>query len=694
MTRLTVIILAISLLLSCDAKPPAEDAGTAPGSTLKAAPSYRESGDLNALREHGQLRLLTPEWEDTGLPREGLPTHGYRELAEEFTRSLGLQVLWVHTENFGQLVNKLESGEGDLIVANLTQTPERDQRIAFSLPISSAQEHIVSAKNNPIEQISQLQGKRIVVGSGSSFAESLRRFSEKHPELGLILSEHQQGNPDVLLDLVNQGAFDAMVMDSNVAESMAEYRNDFAIGLSISPKRPIGWAVRNNNPNLLRTLNAYLTEAHLVGDRNARYTGDFDAIKQRKTLRIITRNSPASYFLWRGELMGYEYDLMKKFADRQGLRLEIQVAPPGTDMIAMLLRGEGDVIAAGMTITPQRQARGVVFSQPYNTISEQLVTHAGAEALDSLEALSGRTLTIRKDHAYWQTAKKLLAQGYDFDLQEADPETSVTDILTAVAAGKLDATIADSHLVGIESKFSENLRPGLELQPESKIAWAVRNNNPKLLEKLNHYVQLHYRGRFFNVTYNKYFRNERRIDKYQGQRLNSAEQLSPYDDIIKPLAEQYHFDWRLLVSQMYQESKFNPNARSHMGARGLMQVIPRTAREFGVKIPFTPETSIYAGVLYLDWTRDRFEATLPLEERMWFALAAYNAGFGHVNDARRLARLQGWSGDQWFDNVERAMLLLAKRKYYSKARFGYVRGSEPVNYVRQIRKRYLAYLAL
>jgi len=163
---------------------------------------------------------------------------------------------------------------------------------------------------------------------------------------------------------------------------------------------------------------------------------------------------------------------------------------------------------------------------------------------------------------------------------------------------------------------------------------------------------------------------------------------------VQDSATSHQFDWRLITAQMYQESRFNPKARSHVGAVGLMQVMPRTARELGYKLPFSDAKGIEAGVNYLAWCRDRFDATLPPQERLWFSLAAYNAGAGHVFDARRLAKQQGLNPDIWFDNVEQAMLLLSQRKYYHHARFGYVRGGEPVNYVRQIRKRYRAYLDL
>jgi membrane-bound lytic murein transglycosylase F len=170
--------------------------------------------------------------------------------------------------------------------------------------------------------------------------------------------------------------------------------------------------------------------------------------------------------------------------------------------------------------------------------------------------------------------------------------------------------------------------------------------------------------------------------------------LSPFDDLVKAQADEHEFDWRLIVAQMYQESRFDPNAKSWAGARGLMQVMPRTARELGVENLKDPEQGIIAGVRYLSWLRDRFESELPVRDRMWFALAAYNAGAGHVRDARRLAKRQGWSSNRWFDNVEKAMLLLSKSKYANNAAHGYVRGSEPVRYVREIRDRYQAYLKL
>jgi len=168
--------------------------------------------------------------------------------------------------------------------------------------------------------------------------------------------------------------------------------------------------------------------------------------------------------------------------------------------------------------------------------------------------------------------------------------------------------------------------------------------------------------------------------------------LSPYDDIVKQKSSKYGFDWRLIISQMYQESRFNPKAKSHAGALGLMQVLPRTAKELGINDLTHPVQSIDAGVQYMNWTRDRFSEDMPTQERLFFALAAYNAGYGHVKDAQRLAKQLKLNPNKWFANVEKAMLLLQQPSYYKKARFGYCRGSEPVNYVREIHQRYLGYI--
>lgn len=698
--RVLMLLLGLALAgCSPEGEAPGKLSGAAKGAAQTGSSAsasfrnYTETGDLAAIRERGVLRLLAPRRTYQGLPRSGMPTDGYRAMAEAFARDNGLEPQWIIKDSLGALIPALLAGEGDLVVNHLTQTPERRAEVAFSLPISRASERLLSAKDaGPFDSLAALEGKSVVVPLGSSYEQSLlaRRLAEPELDFTVDAIKHS-GNPDLLVDLVVTGKYDATVLDDNVAQTLSQYREDFAVGAAVSETRPVGWAMRPDATDLQARLNQYLTSHTIARSGLENRTEDLAGIKERGVIRMITRNNPASYFMWRGELMGFEYDLLKEYAKEQGLRLEVEVAPPGVDPIDWLQAGRGDVIAAAMTVTPERAER-VAFTRYYNKVSEQLVTSRDQEPLDELAALEGRTLVINPDHAYWQSAQRLKDGGVDFTLTEPEEDLSSTEILLAVAAGEYDATIADSHLVAIEKRFATDLAPGFEFA-EREHAWAVRPDNPELLASLNEFLQRHYRGLFFNVTYNKYFENDERIGRYQGERLTFADGLSPYDDVVKPLGNSYQFDWRLIVAQMYQESRFRPDARSYAGARGLLQVLPSTAKELGFSLPFNEEAGIEAGVTYLDWTRDRFEEYLPLDERLWFALAAYNAGFGHVQDARRLARQKGWNPDVWFDNVERAMLLLSRKEYYRNARFGYVRGTEPVQYVRNIRERYQGYLA-
>ena len=282
------------------------------------------------------------------------------------------------------------------------------------------------------------------------------------------------------------------------------------------------------------------------------------------------------------------------------------------------------------------------------------------------------------------------------DLEAVAEDTETEELIAAVAAGDIEATVADGHLLDIELARGLSVKSGLLLSEERPHAVAVRAGNPELLAKLDAFIKKSYRGLVYNILYKKYFTNSRNVrDLAAGRPGGEGRQgLSPYDEITRKYAEEYGFDWLLITAQMYQESRFDPKAKSFAGARGLLQVMPRTARFMGFKKLNRPEDGIHAGVKYLDWVRNRFEPTLPFDERMWFTLAAYNAGHGHVEDARRLARQKGWDGDRWFGHAEKAMLLLSKEKYASKARYGYVRGIEPVSYVRNIRQRYRAYVEI
>lgn len=654
-----------------------------------------ETGDLDELRQRGELRILALR-NPAGakyLPRQGAAQNTERQLVENFAGKHGLRARMVYVERYSDLLPWLVEGKGDIIADNMTVTDKRKARIAFTLPVAYVREQIIARADDPLHSKDALANRSVTVHASDSFVAGLESIRRSVPTLTINLVD-ESISTDSLIDGVAEGLYDLTVADSNLAASHLAVRDDVRVAVDISGLRSIALGVRKDSVQLLAALNAFLGAQHLVAEERPLLNDDLPAIRERQVLRVLTRNNAATYFLWRGELLGFDYELANKFAEKQGLRIEVVVPPNREQLLPWLLEGRGDMIAASLTVTEQRQLEGIDFTRPYLKATEVMVTRRD-DTLSSMEELAGRTVTVRPSSSYWETLEPLQSQ-YGFTLQAA-PETMETEaLIAAVASGEYDLTVADNHILEIELTWREDIRAAFPLGELREQAWAIRSSNPRLLAAANAFLKQEYRGLFYNITYGKYFRNSKRIMSHVTHRADSinAGDLSPYDGLTRQYADLYGFDWRLVVSQMYQESRFDPQAKSWVGAKGLMQVMPRTARELELVNLDDPETGLHAGVKYLDWLMQRFEPELPISDRTWFALASYNAGLGHVRDARILARQKGWDPDRWFDNVERAMLLLAQNSYAKKARHGYVRGQEPVNYVRQIRDRYKAYVKL
>jgi len=430
-------------------------------------------------------------------------------------------------------------------------------------------------------------------------------------------------------------------------------------------------------------------------DRDKRYLDDFAAIKKRRVLRVLLRNNAASYFLYRGELMGFEYELAREFAEYHGLRLEVVVPPSYRELNTWLLEGKADMAMGFIEPSRRQRSLGIDFTNPYHYARQHIVVQADDPA-DSLQTLDHRTLFVRHHSSYWDRLSQLQEEGARFNLRAAGDNVETEQLIQMVSRGKYKATLADEHLLAIELAKGVAVRSAYALEDVAEHAIALRKRNPQLKNALNAFVKRTYKSEFYNVIYRKYFKSRRSVQRLARGRVVDAlsGQISPYDDLVRKYSDRYGFDWRLVTAQMYQESKFDPKAKSHVGAKGLMQLMPRTAKAMGVKNTSDPAHSIKGGIKYMDWLRDRFDSSLPISERLWFTLASYNAGAGHVHDARRLARQLGYDPDRWFGHTEHAMLALSKKEYARKARFGYVNGREPVNYVRDIRQRFEAYVEL
>jgi membrane-bound lytic murein transglycosylase F len=655
-----------------------------------------ETGDLDALLERGTLRVIVPGTVigEPALPRKGSPVGQQRELAQAFAASLGLEMELVPVFRLGEMLPLLEQGHADIIAANLTVTDARRERVDFSLPIDHVHEVVLVAESNDdIQSIEDLAGRDVMVDRATSFWETLTELREGHPDIRL-LPTRAHFDDESTLDLLISGEIDATVRDSNIAEMYLSYRGDLRMAFPLGERQAIAWAVRPGTPQLLAALNRFLTTEQLTRPREAHYVADLPELQERRTLRIMLPNSAASYFLWRGELVGFEYEFARRFAERHRMRLEVVVPPNPSVLSEWLEEGRADIAGGFLEPVELWDHGDVVFTNPWHHAQSYLVSRGDVDDLADWAAVNGSIVATFASGLLWAEMEALAAEHRFTLIPLPGTGGDVEDVMNRLASGEFDYAVVEEHLLAVELARRDDIRRQFEVGPPVPHAWAVRASDQALLEALNEFFREKHRSAFYNILYRRYFEDERRIRRQQDERIRKAGQLSPWDDVVRRHADPYDFDWRLIVAQIYQESRFDPDARSPMGATGLMQLMPRTGEQVGVTNLSNPEKNVLGGIRYLDWVRQRFPEDLPVADRMWFTLAAYNAGLGHVMDARRLAAQEGWDRDRWFDNVENAMLLLSQRKYFSQARHGYVRGSEPVAYINNISSRYKAYVQL
>ncbi|WP_233702491.1 MltF family protein [Hyunsoonleella flava] len=437
---------------------------------------------------------------------------------------------------------------------------------------------------------------------------------------------------------------------------------------------------------------------------------DLDKIKKEGVLRALVVYSSTSYFLYKGQAMGFEYELLQRLAKDLNLKLEIVVSNDLDSQFEVLNRGDVDLIAHGMTVTNQRKWE-VDFTE-YLYLTKQVLVQKKPDNFRSLSwkqlekaiihspiELIGDTVSIRKNSAYSERLKSLSNEvGGQIVIDTLDSALSTGEIMEMVANGEIKYTIADENLAKINASNLPVLDISVPISFSQRIAWVTRKKSKHLRKAVNAWILKHRKTTIFRVIYNKYFKNKRSFKRRTDSDYYSLKnnQISKYDDLIKAHAKTLNWDWRLLASQVYQESKFDPKANSWAGAHGLMQVMPATAKELGIKDISNPDESLRGGTLYLKQMYERFNTISDSINRIKFTLAAYNCGYGHILDAQRLAEHDGLNPQIWTNHVSKAIKGLSVPRNYRKSfiKYGYVRGSEPANYVRQIFDRYSHYKEL
>lgn len=435
----------------------------------------------------------------------------------------------------------------------------------------------------------------------------------------------------------------------------------------------------------------------LTGHKRHRYVEDVEGIKKRGVLRVISRNSSTSYFLHRGSEAGFNYELAKLLADELGVRLEMVVPRAPRDMVPWLLQGRGDIIVGGMPIDAPRASR-VRMTRPYLQTSHVVVTRKGrVPAITKLEDLVAATLMAHPSSSAIKRLRRLSQEtGLRLTVSASRETLHNEDILDEVASGAADVAVVQRRVAQVELMHRDDLEIALEL-PTGVVesAFGVHPENPLLFAAADDFLRRHYRGTVFNLLYWRYHKKSARAVATRNPELRADKGgFTEWDEHFRAAAAEHGLDWRLLIAQAFQESRLDPTVESPYGAQGLMQFMPATAAELGVTDPFDPVQSIQGAARYMAKLVARFDKPeIDLKDRIRFALASYNVGPGHVDDARALAKESGLDPNRWFDNVAKAMLLLSKPRYFKKARAGYCRGEEPVSYVSEIQTRYDAYVS-
>lgn len=408
-------------------------------------------------------------------------------------------------------------------------------------------------------------------------------------------------------------------------------------------------------------------------------------IVERKALRVGTVFGATSYYIDREGSTGFEYELAKTFADYLGVELEIIPNYQVGQLFPMLDNKTVDFLAGGLTITEQRRKK-YRYSPGYYEISQKLVFKQGNKRPKNFAQLDGDlVVTAQSSHA--ETLTGLQSQQPDLVWRESehfDPD----ELLTQIVDDKIAYTVADSTNLAINRRLYPNLSVGFTVTHGQQVGWMFKqqHDNSLYAVMIEFFGHINQTGQLKQL-YDKYFGHVQKFN-YVDTKLfikATATKLPKYEAMFKQYA--LDLDWRLLAALSYQESLWNPRAKSPTGVRGIMMLTLPTAKQMGVTSRLDAEQNIRGGGKYLNRLLKRVPERIQMPDRLWFAIASYNIGWGHVEDARIITQRQGANPDKWIDVRER-LPLLRKRKYYKKTRYGYARGDEPVKYVDNIRRYY------
>ena len=413
-----------------------------------------------------------------------------------------------------------------------------------------------------------------------------------------------------------------------------------------------------------------------------------ERIKQSGTLHVLTRLDPTTYYQGVDGYAGLEFDLINLFAKQLGVKVKVDIPSNFEKILKKIGKGKADIAAAGLTITPERQ-KTMRFAPAYHEITEQLIYRSGTRRPSDIDSLEQGILEVTQGTSHVETLKRL-QQEHKTLTWETNPSLDTAGLLYLVNEGLIDYTIADSNQAILLRQFYPKLNIAFDVSDTRQLAWALPKDGDDSLynevvaffqrikadNTLNQLIEKHY-GHVSRLSY---------VDNCQF-RQHQKTRLPKYKRHFDQAATTYNLDWRLLAAIGYQESHWLANAVSPYGVQGLMMLTNDTADLLNIKDRTDPIQSIEGGARYFQRRHELIANDIPEPDRTWFALASYNVGIGHLEDARQLTKQQGGNPNKWLD-VKQRLPLLTQEKWHQQTKYGYARGEEPVRYVENIRSYY------
>lgn len=436
---------------------------------------------------------------------------------------------------------------------------------------------------------------------------------------------------------------------------------------------------------------------------------DWKEIKKDSVLHVLAENSPASYFIYRGRNMGYEYELLHEFTKDKNIRLQVTMVNDLDDMIHKLDSCQGDIIACNLTITDSRREH-IDFSASHIQTHQVLIQRKpenyrklSKSALNdtlirNVEDLRNKTIHVWKNSSYYSRLR-LLDDAFDLNLKiiATEGDLITEELIRMVSEGEIDYTVTDDNVAKIDLRFYPNIDIDFSLGSVDSIAFGIRKSSPGLRDTLNAWLTARENRSTIGEVHRKYFKRINLSNKAnQTYSSLAGEELSPYDEILKRESEKIGWDWRLISAVIYQESKFETWKRSWAGAFGIFQFMPSTATSYGISPNSSAEAQIVAGVKKLKKNYEQWLEVIPdSTECINFTLATFNAGRAHIDDARALCGVYDLNDQVWDDNVAEMIKNLGKPTYYRNkvVKYGYCRGTETYKYVSEILQRFEEYKA-